>query len=89
MFQLCDNTNYPTLITFIGNVAMTFAFLLVGPAPFLNVKASTGLIQGMLGLGGFGYAFVIISTFSRAQSEALKKGFPENIETYLMISGTH
>lgn len=68
---------------------MTFAFLVVGPAPFLNVKASTGLIQGMLGLGGFGYAFVIISTFSRAHSEALKKGFPENIETYLMISGIH
>ena len=68
---------------------MAPAFLFIGPAPFINMGTNTGLIQGMLGLGGIGYAFVVISTFSRAQSEALRKGLPDDIETYLMISGNH
>ena len=87
VFQLCDKANYPTLISFIGNIVMAFAFLFVGPAPFLDLKTSTGLIQAMLGLGGFGYAFVMVSTFSRAQKDALKKGFADDIQTHLMISG--
>ena len=68
---------------------MVPSFLFIGPAPFINVSTNTGLIQGMLGLGGVGYAFVVISTFSRAQSEALRKGFADDVETYLMISGIH
>ena len=68
---------------------MASAFLFVGPAPFVNVKTSTGLIQGMMGLGGVGYAFVVVSTFTRAESEAIKKGFSDDLQTYLMISGIH
>ena len=87
LLQLCDKTNYPTLISLIGNMAMVPSFLFYGPAPFFNVTTSTALIQGMSGLGGFGYAFLIVSTFSRAESEVLKREFPDDIETYLMISG--
>ena len=68
---------------------MVPSFLFIGPAPFSKVVTSTELIQAMLGLGGTGYAFVVISTFIRAQSEALKQEFADNIETYLMISGIH
>ena len=67
---------------------MVAVCLFLGPAPFLNLSPEVGLIQGMAGLGGIGYAFVMVSTFSRAQAEVLKKGFSDDIETYLMISGT-
>ena len=36
---------------------------------------------------GFGYALVVVSTFGRAQSAALQKGFKDDIETYLLIFG--
>ena len=68
---------------------MVVTCLFIGPAPFFRLQTRTALIQGMAGLGGVGYALVMVSTFSRAQSEALKKGFADDIETYLMISGTH
>ena len=86
-FKICDATNYHTIISCIGNMVMVVVCLFLGPAPFLNLSPEVGLIQGMAGLGGIGYAFVMVSTFSRAQAEVLKKGFSDDIETYLMISG--
>ena len=85
--QICDKTNYRTIVSCFGNIVMVIVCLFLGPAPFLNLTPKVGLIQGMAGLGGIGYAFVIVSTFSRAQAEVLKKGFSDDIETYLMISG--
>ena len=66
---------------------MAAAILFFGPAPFCSIQAHTSLIQGIIGLMGFGYALVMISTFSRAQLAALENGFPDDISTYLMISG--
>ena len=37
---------------------------------------------------GFGYAQVMVSTFGRAQSAAVRKGFNDDIDTYLLIAGT-
>ena len=75
--QLCDKINSGTLISIIGNIVMVFTFTFLGPAPFLNISTSVALIDGILALGGVGYAFVMVSTFSRAQSEVLKKGFSD------------
>ena len=46
------------------------------------------VIEGLAGVAGVGYAFVFVSTFSRSHAEVLKKGFLDDIDTYLMISGT-
>ena len=66
---------------------MATGILFLGPAPFFSIQPHTSLIQGMAGLMGLGYALVMISTFSRAQMAALENGFPDDISTYLMISG--
>ena len=87
MLQVCDKTNYKTLISWVGNLAMILTCQFIGPAPFFNLPTEMGVIIGMAGLGGTGYALVLVSTFSRAHSEALRKGFSDDIETYLMISG--
>ena len=36
---------------------------------------------------GLGNEIVMVSTFGRAQKAALKKGFKDDIDTYLMIAG--
>ena len=41
-----------------------------------------------MAIEGFGCAFVIVSTFARSQGAALKHGFNDDINTYLLISGT-
>ena len=40
----------------------------------------------MVGLFGFGDTLVMVSSFGRAQSAALKLGYVDDINTYIMIS---
>ena len=66
---------------------MALAFVFLGPVPFIPVDTKLSLIQGMVGLVGFGYALVMVSSFGRAQSAALNLGYVDDINTYIMISG--
>ena len=66
---------------------MALAFLFLGPVPFIQVDTKLSLIQGMVGLVGFGYALVMVSSFGRAQTAALNLGYVDDINTYIMISG--
>ena len=49
---------------------MAIAFLFLGPVPFIPVETKLSIIQGMVGLVGFGYALVMVSSFGRAQTAA-------------------
>lgn len=40
-----------------------------------------------MGISGFGYALIMVSTFTRSQAEAIEHGFEDDIDTYLLISG--
>ena len=42
-----------------------------------------------MALAAFGYSFVMVSTFSRAQKAAIQQGFPQDIDTYLIMSGMY
>lgn len=84
---ICDKINYPTLVSILGNLFMAIAFLFIGPVPFIPLSPSVSLIEGMMAVVGFGYAMVMVSTFGRAQSAAIRKGFKDDIDTYLLISG--
>ena len=85
--QLCDKISYPSVVSVIGNASMALAFILIGPLPSLALQPSFGLITGSVVLVGFGYANVMVSTFSRAQGAAIRSGFERDIDTYLLISG--
>lgn len=82
-----DKVKYPTLVSILGNTCMAVAFLLIGPVPFIDLEPTVPLIQGSIGIAGFGYALVMVSTFGRTQAAALEKGFKDDIETYILISG--
>ena len=75
------------MVSILGNILLTVAFLLIGPAPFLtNLLPSTGLIQGSAAILGTGYAMVMVSTLGRSQSAAIRLGYNEDLDTYMFIS---
>ena len=51
---------------------------------FLN---SPVLPQGPAAIVGFAYSQIMVSTFARANSAAMRRGFRDDIKTYLLISG--
>lgn len=66
---------------------MSIAFLFVGPVPFISIGTKLSIIQGMAGLLGFGYATIVVSSFARSQKAAMKLGYNDDIDTYIVISG--
>ena len=54
---------------------------------FVEYLKFTIVLQISITIIALGYALVVVSTFGRVQAAALKKGFKDNIETYLLING--
>ena len=82
---ICDKKS-PLIVTFLGSLFVVISFLLIGPAPFIPLELS--LIQSIIALllHGIGLGAILVSTFSCAQSETVKNGFPDSISTYGMVS---
>ena len=85
--QCCDNLTHPVIISILGNVLMAVAFLLVGPVPFLDLTSSKNVLFICAVLIGFGNGQTLVSTFSRANSSALRQGFASDMRTYLVVAG--
>ena len=45
------------------------------------------MIQALMGLVGAGFALVMVSTFSRAQTAPIRLGYQKDLPTYLLMSG--
>ena len=84
---LCDRFVLPRRIVGFGSLLTVTAFLLVGPVPFIPLKMSLPLCIGALLLHGIGFGAELVGTFSGTQRTALKNGFPDNINTYGLVSG--
>ena len=61
--QVCKRVRFPTIVSMVGNIMMAFAFILIGPAPFLGkmVPNSIALSDLVALLIGVGYALVMVS----------------------------
>ena len=66
---------------------MVSVFLFVGPVPFLPMEKSLTMTMVAEAFEGLGDAFIVVSTFSRIFEAVMRKGYPDDIPTYLMISG--
>ena len=66
---------------------MATAFLLIGPVPFLPLVPTVPLIQGAMTICGLGYGMILVSAFGRSQRAAIWKGYNDDMDTYLIISG--
>ena len=89
LFQICDKIRYLTIVSIMGNIFMVTAFILIGPLPFIPLEPSVSLIQGVMALFGLGYGMVMVSTFGRSQRAAIRKGYNDDMDTYLIISGNY
>jgi MFS family permease len=84
---LCDRKLMPKVVTATGCLLIIFGFLLVGPAPF--IPGSTILWVCVVGLvsHGLGIAAQLVASFTDALRTSISYGFPNNLETYGLISG--
>ena len=84
---LCDKKLPAIFVTLMGSVFIAIAFLFIGPAPFIPIETSVSLCIGMLLVHGLGFAAQLVAAFSSAHTEAVASGFPDNLQTYALVSG--
>ncbi|XP_059486360.1 MFS-type transporter SLC18B1-like [Neocloeon triangulifer] len=84
---LCDRYVDPKVITVFGSLLVIFGFSLIGPAPYLPFD--TLLSVSIVGLvsHGLGMAAQLVASFTDALRTAFEHGYPNNLETYGLISG--
>ena len=71
-----------------GNAGLVLAFTFIGPLPFIPIGTNLIVATIATSLVGFSYAWVMVSTFARAQAAAVQKGFEQETDNYHFISGS-
>lgn len=84
---ICDRKWSPVVVTSIGAFLITTAFTFMGPAPFIPLTTTLGLVVSTLIIHGIGFAAQLVAGFSMAHREALRSGFDDNLKTYSLVSG--
>ncbi|XP_049273245.1 uncharacterized protein LOC125759055 [Rhipicephalus sanguineus] len=68
---------------------MATSYLLIGPAPFIQVEPSFALVCTSQALRGVGAGFIIICAYSNAMRVAIEDvGHPDDVRTRSFISST-
>ncbi|XP_072382231.1 MFS-type transporter SLC18B1-like [Diabrotica undecimpunctata] len=84
----CDKLQVPPKrIIAIGCVVVTIGFALIGPMPLIPFKKDIWLVVGGLVLHGFGMGAQLVASFSDALTTSIGHGFPNNLDTFGLISG--
>jgi len=76
----------PKIFIMIGSFLLTLGFLLIGPVPLTGLSPSYELCVFSVIIAGVGLGAQLVAAFSEAQKSAVKKGFPDDISTYSLIS---
>ncbi|CAL4237633.1 unnamed protein product [Meganyctiphanes norvegica] len=84
---LCDVKSSSLTVCLAGAVLSFLSFLLIGPAPFIDLPFTLLLVMIAIILLGVGNSAQIMATFSGVNQEAIACGFPENLATYGLVGG--
>ncbi|XP_039295920.1 MFS-type transporter SLC18B1-like isoform X4 [Nilaparvata lugens] len=85
---LCDGRRlHPKVASVTGCILLIAGFSAIGPIPFLPIPTTLWLTIVGLVIHGLGIAALLVSSFTDALRCAISHGFPNNLETYGLISG--
>ncbi|XP_396217.2 MFS-type transporter SLC18B1 [Apis mellifera] len=84
---LCDKHSHPKVATVAGCILVVIGFMLVGPAPFIPCPTLLWMTICGLVVHGLGMAAQLVASFTDALRTSIQYGFPNNLETYGLISG--
>lgn len=84
---LVDKLMNPKIASLLGSIFIAAGFCTIGPASFIPLDTKlSNVILGLI-LHGLGISAVLVSSFTDALRSSIKRGLPDNIETYGLISG--
>ncbi|XP_033212868.1 MFS-type transporter SLC18B1-like isoform X2 [Belonocnema kinseyi] len=83
----CDKRFHPKIATVVGCVLVMIGFCLIGPAPFIPYPKMFWMTGIGLVCHGLGMAAQLVASFTDALRTSISQGFPNNLETYGLISG--
>ncbi|XP_070534791.1 MFS-type transporter SLC18B1-like [Ptychodera flava] len=75
-------------LNLIGLILGAVGYLLIGPAPFLGLQPTFGVIATGLSIMGLGVG-AIITIIPEMVDVALQKGYEDNLQTYGLVSGLY
>ena len=75
----------------MGHLTMSAAYMLIGPAPFLEgyVTNSVNLALGVAAMIGTSWSLVAVTSFTRASRKAARLGFCNDMNTNLNLAGEY
>ena len=82
-----DKLVYPTILSISGNIGLVIAFIFIGPLPFIHIEPEIDIIRGSFAIIGISTGMVEPSTFTRIHAGAICADFPQNSETYRLVTG--
>ena len=85
--RFCDKKVSTYSLTIVGSLFIITAYLLIGPAPFIPIKPSLGLVLTSLCLNGIGQGGELIPSFAGAHRSAILAGLPRDMSTLGLVSG--
>ncbi|KAJ8673674.1 hypothetical protein QAD02_004936 [Eretmocerus hayati] len=84
---VCDKRQNSKIVAIIGGILLAVGFALIGPAPFLSTKAKLWMVIVGLIFYGWGIGAKLVAAFSNALKYSVSHGFPNDMETYGLVSG--
>ncbi|KAJ9589247.1 hypothetical protein L9F63_017546, partial [Diploptera punctata] len=85
--RLCDRQYNPKLMMAFGSMCIMGGYFLIGPLPGTDLPQTLWMIIVGLVMEGFGTAAIMVPCFSDILSAAYKRGFPNDLSTYGVVSG--
>ncbi|XP_077560290.1 MFS-type transporter SLC18B1-like isoform X2 [Haemaphysalis longicornis] len=70
----------------LAGLLMCVCLLLVGPAPFLPLSTAVWTVMLALGIFGFASGGTNVCSFAGSFRDTLKRGFPDDLSTYGLVS---